>query len=99
MVSALENREIRGWALRICDRAQPYGASFSVIETTLMEAGFHVSLTEIKAQLKYLEGKGYIQVQEIRKGDVKRRINTITPKGVDLLEGNIEPDPGVLLDV
>ena len=97
-MSAIENQEIRGWILRICHRAQPYGASFTVIETTLIEAGFHASLTEIKAHLKYLEEKGYIRMEEIEKNGVRRRINYVTPKGVDLLEGNIEPDPGVLLD-
>jgi DNA-binding PadR family transcriptional regulator len=94
----IENQEIRGWILRICQRAQPYGASFQVIEVTLMEAGFHHSLTEMKSHLKYLEEKGYITMEELKQGGVKRRINSITPKGVDLLEGNIEPDPGVLLD-
>jgi len=94
----VENREIRGWVLRICQRAQPYGASFQVIEVTLMDAGFHVSLSEVKAHLKYLEGKGYIRMEELKHEGVKRRVNYITPKGVDLIEGNIDPDPGVLLD-
>jgi len=85
--------------LRICERAQPYGASFRVIETTLMEAGFHLSVNEIKAQLKYLKNKGYIHLEEIEKSGVKRRINYITPKGVDLLEGNIDPDPGIMAEV
>ena len=95
---SVENREVRGWILRICDRAQPYGASFTVIETTLMEVGLHVSLNDVKAQLKYLEEKGYIRMEEIERHGVKRRINYITPRGVDLLERNIEVDPGVLLD-
>ena len=94
----IENKEIRGWILRICQRAQPYGASFQVIEITLMDAGFHVSLTEIKSHLKYLEDKGYIQMEELKQEKVKRRINSITPKGIDLLEGNIEADPGVMMD-
>ncbi|MBW1666727.1 MAG: hypothetical protein JRJ66_01510 [Deltaproteobacteria bacterium] len=98
-MSAITNREMRGWILRICDRAKPYGASFRVIETTLIESGFHASISEIKAHLKYLEEKGYIRMETLQKSGVKRRINYVTPKGVDLLEGNIEPDPGVLLEV
>jgi hypothetical protein len=97
-VSAAENREIRGWILQICHRAQPYGASFAVIEATLLETGFHVGLSEIKSHLKYLEQKDYICSKLIQKESVKRWINSITPKGVDLLEGNIDPDPGVLLN-
>jgi len=84
--------------LRICERGQPYGASFRVIETTLMESGFHASLSEIKAHLQYLERKGYICMEEVEVAGVRRRINAITPKGIDLIEGTIEPDPGVLLD-
>ncbi|MBU1067676.1 hypothetical protein KKE60_07795 [Patescibacteria group bacterium] len=97
-VSAIENREIRGWILKICQRAQPYGASFQIIETTLLEADFHVSLTEIKAHLKYLNDKDYIHMEEHKKSGVTRRINFITPQGIDLIEGNIALDPGVLLD-
>lgn len=97
-MSKIENREIRGWCLRACERAKPYGASFRVIEMSLMEAGFHCSLSEIKAHLIYLEQKGYIQTEEKAAEGIVRRINSITPKGVDLIEGNIEPDPGVLID-
>ena len=93
-----ENREVRGWILKICERAQPYGASFQVIETTLAEAGFHETLTEVKAHLQYLQRKGYIQMEEVKAGRIKRRINSILPKGVDLIEGSIDDDPGVLLD-
>jgi len=97
-VTAAENREVRGWILQICNRAQPYGASFTIIETTLLETGFHVSLSEIKSHLKYLEQKGYIRSEFIQKDGVKRWVNYITPKGVDLIEATIEQDPGVLLN-
>lgn len=93
-----ENNEIRGWILQICHRAGVYGASFRTIETTLLEVDFHASLTEIKGHLKYLEEKGYIRLEVVKKKGVQRRINYITPNGVDLIEGNIEPDPGVMLN-
>lgn len=93
-----ENREIRGWILKICHRAQPYGASFRIIEETLVDVGFHLSLSEIKAQLKYLQHKEYIHYEELEKEGIKRRLNWITPKGVDLVEGTIDADPGVMLD-
>jgi len=94
-----ENREVRGWILRICERAQPYGASFRVIETTLLEAGFHLSPSEVKSHLLYLERKGYIHREEFEKNRVKRRVNFITPLGIDLTEGNIPEDPGVMIRV
>ena len=89
----VENREVRGWILRICQRASPHGASFELIENTLAEAGFHISLNEVKNLLVYLKEKEYIRLEEVEIDGIKRRINYITPHGVDLLEGNIEPDP------
>jgi len=95
---SVENREVRGWILRICERAQPYGASFKVIETALLESGFHMTPSELKSHLLYLEHKGYIHRQEYEKNNVKRRVNFITPQGIDLIEGNVPCDPGVLLN-
>ena len=94
---SVENREIRGLCLQICERAQPYGASFRTIEETLADVGFHLSPAEVKAHLQYLHHKGYLHLEEVEKHGVKRRINYITPKGVDLLEGNIPSDPGVMI--
>ena len=95
--AAVENREVRGWTLNIIDRMKPYGASPELIDASLSQLGFSTSINEIKANLKYLEEKGYIRLEEIERNGVRRRINYITPKGVDLKEGNIEPDPGIML--
>lgn len=91
-----ENKEVRGWILNMLDRANPYGASFSVIEATLLDLGFNVGINELKAHLVYLTEKGYCRMEEIERNRVKRRINYITPTGVDLLEKNISDDPGVM---
>lgn len=92
----VENKEIRGWILRILDRFRPDGTSFEVIESVLLDSRFNVTLNELKAHLVYLTEKGYVRLDEIERNRVKRRINYITPKGVDLLEGNIPEDPGVM---
>lgn len=92
-----ENSEVRGWILTIIERMKPYGASFELIEASLCDLEFPCSINEIKAHLKYLEGKGYIRTDEIKRQGVIRRINYLTPKGVDLKEGNIPEDPGVML--
>ena len=92
-----EGKEIRGWLLNIVDRAKPYGASFKVIEHTVADMGFHVSENEIKAHLKYLLQKGYTSLKEMDHMGIKRSLNFITAKGMDLKEGNIPPDPGVML--
>lgn len=92
-----ENSELRGWILNILLRANPFGASFEVIETSLSDLGFFCSINELKGHLKYLMQKKYVNLEEIERGGVKRRINYITPRGIDLKEGNIEKDPGVML--
>ena len=96
-MSTPKNREIRGWALRIIGDAQPYGASFRVLEAELDELGLACSETELKGHLKYLLDKGYVTLEEIERHGITRRVNYITPKGIDLLEGNISADPGVML--
>jgi repressor of nif and glnA expression len=96
LCNTVENREARGWILNIIDRQKPYGTSPEMIETTLLEIGFNCTLNEIKSHLKYLEEKGYIRLEEIERSGVRRRLNYITPKGIDLKEGNIQPDPGIM---
>lgn len=91
-----ENREIRGCIINIIERGKPYGASFLLIEETLSIAGFSCTTNEVKAHLKYLEDKGYVKFEELERGGIKRKLNYITPKGIDLLEGNIPEDPGVM---
>lgn len=92
-----KNREIRGWALRVIGGYLPYGASFRVLEAELEELGLACPETELKGHLKYLLDKGYITLEEIERHTIMRRVNHITPKGIDLLEGNISADPGVML--
>lgn len=92
-----ETKEIRGWILNILHRAQPYGASYQVIERTLLDLGFPIGANGLKSELMYLTQKGYTRLEEIERNGVKRRINYITPKGVDLLECTIDCDPGVML--
>jgi len=92
-----ENRELRGWMLHIINRARPYGASFRLVEETLCEMGYSVPENEIKTHLLYLQRRGYIHMEEKQAAGVMRRMNFVTPDGMDLLEGNIDADPGVML--
>lgn len=97
MKSIKVNPEIRKWILVICEKAYPYGASEELIELTLDNLDYNQSPTEIQGHLTYLEDKGYIEVEELKapEAGLKRRIAKLTPKGKDLLEGNIPTDPGI----
>lgn len=90
------NAEIRGWILRIIHGFAPYGVSFAVLEKAVCDLNFNCSAIQLKGHLKYLKDKGYIELQEVESDSIMRRINTITPKGIDLREGNIPKDPGVM---
>lgn len=92
----VENKEIRGWVLHIIAGVQPYYASFRMIKAELEDLGFHYPDRKLKANLKYLVDKGYITLQETEHNGVKRRLNSVTPKGIDLIEKNIPEDPGVM---
>lgn len=57
----------------------------------------YYKLSEIEETLHYLEGKGYIQSEEIKlKPYLYYKVYRITPKGIDLLDG-IEEDRGIAI--
>jgi len=92
----LESKEIRAWILKALYNAKPYPLSFQTITRGLMEAKFYCTEIGIKAHLKYLMDKGYTKYEHLERVEVKRDLNYITPKGIDLIEGSIPPDPGVM---
>ncbi len=90
-------KEIRHYILRMLDHAQPIGASTQLLSNSLLGIGLSLSETDLLVQLNYLEGKGYITTEEVkdRFSKLSRTISKLTPKGLDLMEGNIAPDPGI----
>jgi DNA-binding PadR family transcriptional regulator len=96
---ASEAREIRGYILVLCKHSYPYGCSEQLIGTFLAQSQFSCSPAEIKGHLEYLEEKGYIRMEELRVDKLKlhRVVAYITAKGIDLLEGSIPSDPGIML--
>lgn len=97
--SVNEARELRGFILTMCKNNYPHGCSDKLIATTVGENQFASSPAQIRAHLEYLEEKGYVRIEEVHAArlGVSRVLVYITAKGIDLLEGNIPPDPGVLL--
>ncbi|MDI3547901.1 MAG: hypothetical protein PWR10_1553 [Halanaerobiales bacterium] len=93
----MQNRVIRGRILKILKTNYPYPAGEELISNILTDAQYNISPPQVNAQLIYLEEKGYVKMQEadVPGLDIFRNQAKITPKGIDLLEGNIEDDPGV----
>jgi DNA-binding PadR family transcriptional regulator len=92
-----EPREIRKWLLITLEKSYPYGASEELLGLTLAGLRLETSPGELRAHLAYLEEKGYLGRErvEVRRAGVHRHVAKLTAAGKDLLEGNIEPDPGV----
>ena len=89
--------EIRHYILVILDKALPVGASDKLLSISLAGISLTVSDSELEIQLGYLKEKGYITYEKIkdRHSKISRKIARLTAKGIDLVEGNIDPDPGI----
>lgn len=59
--------------------------------------GDATTLSDVRAALAYLAGKGYVELVDRRRSRYERPQHDarLTPKGVDLLEASIPPDPGI----
>ncbi len=92
-----KNREIRGMVLKIIYSNYPEQIGDTLIKEILEDSGYVVSEQDIKANIDYLQGGGYIESNNItNKGlGISRTVCKLTPKGINLIEGNIEEDPGI----
>lgn len=90
-----EYRITRGEILRMLYRLYPDPVADNVVKTTFVWVTHGV----IDGHAAYLVERGYASREEIdhRKYEFSTAeyILKITPKGIDLLEGNVEPDPGI----
>lgn len=96
-----EAQELRGFILSMCKVNYPHGCSEQLVQVAVSENDFSASPALLAGYIEYLEEKGYVRVEEARNDrlGIYRRVIFITAKGIDLLEGNIPPDPGILLPV
>jgi hypothetical protein len=94
-----EARIIRGHIMQILKVAYPGPVSIELLEVTLNDRACPASPAVVKGYVEYLADKGYVKFWE-QKDDVlgvTRTLVKLTAEGIDLLEGNIPPDPGVVL--
>ena len=88
---------LRGKILDILKKTYPDG----VDEITMISILYQYHKTEdIQASLEYVVDKDYVEKKQQPHPFIEQnhvRWYKLKPKGVDLLEGNIDPDPGILI--
>ncbi|WP_302812099.1 hypothetical protein [Phascolarctobacterium faecium] len=96
-IERIETKELRGRILAVLDYNYPAGLSEKLVLQSLVAARFDVTRRELKAQLAYLSEKGYVTLQQVGFADIDlaRQMVKLTVSGKDLVDGNIDPDPGV----
>ncbi|MCF8719225.1 hypothetical protein [Nitrospina gracilis] len=90
------NKIERGEVLRVVYRNLPEPIGDNVLAQIFTE----LTVSRIQGHLRYLQDGGYLAFQlikpEYKEYTTAQYLAKITKKGVDLLEGNIEPDPGIV---
>ncbi|MDR1858853.1 MAG: hypothetical protein LBQ69_05235 [Treponema sp.] len=88
---------LRGKILDILKKTYPDG----VDEITMISILYQYHKTEdIQASLEYVVDKDYVEKKQQSHPFIEHnyvRWYKLRPKGIDLLEGNIDPDPGILI--
>jgi len=88
---------LRGKILGLLKKVYPDG----VDEITVISILYQYHKTDdILASLEYVVDKGYVEKKQQPHPFMEHefvRWYKLKPNGVDLLEGNIDPDPGVLI--
>lgn len=70
------------------------GATKKLLQVVLEKQGYDVSELTIGLELRYLAGKGLVQIESISNPalGIKKEIVQITSMGIDQLEGTIQVD-------
>jgi len=88
---------LRGILLEFLRKVYPEGAE----KKTIISIFYQYHKTEdISTSLEYLTDKKYIHKKEHPHPYIKQEAilwYKITPEGIDLIEGNIKADPGILI--
>lgn len=92
-----EFREIRGWILKTLYNNLPEWTGDKLLTDILVEGGYTISTPSVQGHLRYLSEKGYVEMREaeVTELGLSRVLAKLTSRGVDLVEGSIEDDPGI----
>lgn len=90
VMNAAENEVIRREILELCRQAAPYGAGTPVLKAALRKSEYELTEQELLTQIEYLKDKGLVKTQEVqnRRLNIDRLIVSLTPEGIDYLDGN-----------
>lgn len=95
---AIRNKKIRGWIVRILQRAYPAGMETDTLWRQLTDLGYEVTRGELVASLAYLKEDGFIENPQFGIGGLMDGLNNefykLTTDGIDLAEGTTT-DAGV----
>jgi len=92
-----KDNALRGQLLDLLQKIYPEG----IEHKTIVSIFFQYHRAEgISASLEYLADKGYVSKKELPHPYIKHEIiqwYKLTPTGIDLLDGNIPADPGIII--
>lgn len=96
MKEAQRNKKVRGWVVRILQRAYPAGLETGTLLRQLNDLGYSVTGKDLQATLAYLQEDGFIELQNFGAlyGELNNTFYKLTTKGIDLYEGSVS-DLGV----
>lgn len=98
LLEVTEKMVLRGNLLKICEIAQPLGATEEVLLGALRREGYACDAAEIRKACDYLAGKGLLKIERLQNDilQISRSVAKITPMGMDVLEGTLAAE-GILL--
>jgi hypothetical protein len=93
----MKDNILRGKILDLLKKVYPDGVEYQTLITILFQ--YHKT-DDIAASLEYLADKEYVLKKEHPHPFMEQELvrwYKLTPRGMDLLEGNIGADPGILV--
>jgi hypothetical protein len=93
----MKDNVLRGKLLELLRKVYPEGVDQKTVNTILFQ--YH-KIDDISASLEYLVDKGYAVKKEHPHPFLKQEKllwYKLSPNGIDLLDGNIKDDPGILI--
>ncbi|MBQ2777531.1 MAG: hypothetical protein IJF50_08510 [Peptococcaceae bacterium] len=93
-LEAQRNKKIRGWLVRILQRAYPAGLEPGTLKKQLNDLGYTVTVRDTEAALAYLKEDGFVENPHYGGMVLENEFYKLTTKGIDLAEGTVA-DPGV----
>ena len=89
-------RMARWRVMKTLDIGRPLPIGEGLMLEGIADADLELTITQLKRNLQYLEGKDYVKLTMIKQpGDHDHIEIALTAKGIDFVEGSIADDPGI----